>query len=157
ERPALVDRLVLFAPIARRDPSRYSPRPNGPAWRVVSVEDQWARFVEDVQPDEPPVLSPVHFKEWARRYLDTDPQRRSRDPAGVKVPSGPFIEILSAWHGEAGYERGGVRAPTAIIRGSWHGLVCDADPRWLFDALSTSPTKRDGKIARVGAGMHLEA
>jgi pimeloyl-ACP methyl ester carboxylesterase len=157
ERPALVDRLVLFAPIARRDASRYSPRPDGPAWRVISVEDQWARFVEDVPPDEPPVLSPVHFKEWARRYLDTDPQSRSRDPAGVKVPSGPFIEILRAWHGELAYEPAGVRAPTAIIRGAWDGLVCDADARWLFDALSHSPIKRDVKIARGAHVMHLEA
>lgn len=31
DHPALVDRLVLFAPIARRDPVRYSLRPNGPA------------------------------------------------------------------------------------------------------------------------------
>jgi pimeloyl-ACP methyl ester carboxylesterase len=157
ERPALVDRLVLFAPIARRDPSRHSRRPDGPAWRVVSVEDQWARFVEDVPPDEPAVLSPVHFKEWAQRYLDTDPQSRSRNPAGVKIPSGPFIEILRAWHGELAYEPAGVRVPTAIIRGAWDRLVCDADARWLFDALSHSAIKRDVKIARGTHLMHLEA
>jgi pimeloyl-ACP methyl ester carboxylesterase len=157
ERPALVDRLVLFAPIARRDPSRHSPRPDGPAWRVVSVEDQWARFVEDVPPDEPAVLSPVHFKEWAQRYLDTDPDGRSRNPAGVKIPSGPFIEILRAWHGELAYEPAGVRVPTAIIRGAWDRLVCDADARWLFDALSHSAIKRDVKIARGTHLMHLEA
>jgi pimeloyl-ACP methyl ester carboxylesterase len=104
DHPALVDRLVLFAPIARRDPPRYSPRPNGPAWRLVSVEDQWARFVEDVPPDEPPVLSRIHFGDWAQRYLDIDPHSRTRDPAAVKTPSGPFVEILRAWHGELAYD-----------------------------------------------------
>jgi pimeloyl-ACP methyl ester carboxylesterase len=48
DHPALVDRLVLFAPIARREPPRYTLLPNGPAWRVISAEDQWNRFVEDV-------------------------------------------------------------------------------------------------------------
>jgi pimeloyl-ACP methyl ester carboxylesterase len=154
--PALVDRLVFFAPIARRDPPLYSPLPTGPAWRVVSVEDQWARFVEDVPPDESPVLSRVHFDDWGRRYLDSDPKSRDRDPAAVKTPSGPFIEILRAWHGELAYEPSRVLAPVAILRGAWDGLITDADARWLFDALSRSPVKRDIKIGRGTHLMHLE-
>ncbi len=154
---ALVDRLVLFAPIASRDPPRYSPRPNGPAWRVVSVDEQWARFVEDVPPGEPPVLSRVHFDDWGRRYLDSDPQSRTREPAGVKTPSGPFIEILRAWHGELAYDPSLVQAPVAIIRGAWDGLIPDQDARWLFDAFSRSLIKRDIKIGRGTHLMHLEA
>jgi len=157
DHPAMVDRLVLFAPIAKRDPSRYSPRPNGPAWRIVSVEDQWARFVEDVPPDEPPVLSRIHFDDWAQRYLDMDPHSRSRNPAGVKTPSGPFVEILRAWHGELAYEPARVCAPVVILRGAWDGLVTDADARWLFSAFSQSPVKRDIKIGRGTHLMHLEA
>jgi pimeloyl-ACP methyl ester carboxylesterase len=156
EHPALIDRLVFFAPIARHDPPRYSTRPTGPAWRVVSVEDQWARFVEDVPPDESPVLSRVHFDDWGRRYLDSDPKSRTRDPAAVKTPSGPFIEILRAWHGELGYDPSRVLAPVAILRGAWDGLITDADARWLFDALSRSPVKRDIKIGRGTHLMHLE-
>jgi pimeloyl-ACP methyl ester carboxylesterase len=156
DHPSLVDRLVLFAPIARRDPARDASRPDGPAWRIVSVEDQWARFVEDVPPGEPPVFSRVHFDAWAQRYLDSDPQSRSRDPAGVKTPSGPFVEILRAWHGELAYEPVRVSAPVAIVRGAWDGLVTDADARWLFDAFSHSPIKRDIKIGRATHLMHLE-
>jgi pimeloyl-ACP methyl ester carboxylesterase len=156
DHPALIDRLVFFAPIARRDPPRYSTRPTGPAWRVVSVEDQWARFVEDVPPDESPVLSRVHFDDWGRRYLDSDPKSRTRDPAAVKTPSGPFIEILRAWHGELAYEPSRVLAPVAILRGAWDGLITDADAKWLFDALSRSPVKRDIKIGRGTHLMHLE-
>jgi pimeloyl-ACP methyl ester carboxylesterase len=51
---ALVDRWVLFAPIARREPSRSASTPTGPAWRLVSIEDQWNRFVEDLPPEAPP-------------------------------------------------------------------------------------------------------
>ena len=156
EHPALVDRLVLFAPIAQRDPPREAPRPNGPAWRIISVEDQWARFVEDVPPGEPPVLSRVYFDDWAQRYLDSDPGSRTRDPAGVKTPSGPFVEILRAWNGELAYEPARISAPVAIIRGAWDRLVTDADARWLFDAFSHSAVKRDIKIGRGTHLMHLE-
>jgi len=155
--PTLVDRLALFAPIARRDGPQDAKRPDGPAWRVITAEDQRARFVEDVPAHEPPVLARAHFDDWATRYLDSDPQSRRRDPAGVKVPSGPFVEILRAWHGELAYDPGLVQAPTAILRGEWDGLVTDADARWLFDALAHAPIKRDVKIGRATHLMHLEA
>lgn len=157
DHPALVDRLVLFAPIVRREARRYFARPDGPAWRLVGIEEQWARFIEDVPADEPPVLSRVHFDDWALRYLDTDPRSRARKPARVQIPAGPFVDILRAWHGELAYEPARVRAPVAIVRGAWDGLTTDADARGLFDALSRAPIKRDVKIGRGTHLMHLEA
>jgi pimeloyl-ACP methyl ester carboxylesterase len=154
--PSLVDRLVLFAPIARRDALAASPDVNGPAWREVSIADQWTRFVEDVPGNESPVLSRLHFDSWAERYLDSDPQSRSRDPATVRVPAGPFVDIQRAWQGELAYDPGRVRAPVAIIRGAWDRVVTDADARWLFDAFSHSTVKRDVKIGRATHLMHLE-
>jgi pimeloyl-ACP methyl ester carboxylesterase len=115
----------------------------------VTVEDQWKRFIEDVPANEPPVLSQAHFDEWGERYLDTDPESRDREPAGVKIPTGPFADILSAWHGRLAYDPGLVRAPVAIIRGAWDGLIPDEDARWLFDAFTASPLKRDIKINRA--------
>jgi len=154
--PALVERLVLFGPIARRPPRRYERPPASPAWRVVTLADQWARFVEDVPAGEDAVLSRTHFAEWGERYLDSDPGSRSRAPAGVKIPSGPFADILRAWHGELAYDPALVRAPVAIIRGEWDGLMPDEDARWLFDAFKSSPRKRDIKISRATHLMHLE-
>lgn len=150
--PALIDRLVLFAPIARREPRRYEGPPAFPAWRVVTVEDQWNRFIEDVPAHEQPVLSRVHFDDWGPRYLDSDPDSRVRDPAGVKTPLGPFSEIIKAWHGQLAYDL----APVAIIRGEWDGLIPDSDARWLFDAFKHAPMKRDIKIGRGTHLMHLE-
>ena len=154
---ALVDRIVMFGPIGRRGPRRYEAPATFPAWRIVTSEDQWNRFIEDVPPHEPPVLSRTHFEEWSKLYLDSDPQSRSRDPAGVKTPLGPFSEIIKAWHGQLAYDPGKVRVPVAIIRGEWDGLIPDEDARWLFDALSQSPVKRDIKIGRGTHLMHLEA
>ena len=157
QHPLLVDRLVLFAPIAQREKRRYEQPPALPAWKVVTLEDQWNRFVEDVPAHEPAVLSRAHFDEWGQRYLDSDPDSRNRDPFGVKTPLGPFSEILKAWHGELAYDPAKVLAPTAIIRGAWDGLIPDDDARWLFDALSHVSVKRDIKISRGTHLMHLES
>lgn len=154
--PALVDRIVMFGPIGRRAPRRYETAPTFPAWRIVTAEDQWKRFIEDVPQHEPPVLSRAHFEEWSRCYLDSDPESRARDPAGVKTPLGPFSEILKAWHGHLAYDPAQVHSPVAIIRGEWDGLMQDDDARWLFDAFSNAPEKRDIKISRGTHLMHLE-
>ena len=148
---------MLFAPIGRREPRRYETPATFPAWRIVTPEDQWNRFIEDVPAHEPPVLSRVHFEDWSKCYLDSDPESRSRDPSGVKTPLGPFSEIIKAWHGQLAYDPATVRAPVAIIRGEWDGLMLDDDARWLFNAFTHAPAKRDIKIARGTHLMHLEA
>src|SRR5215472_13277746 len=126
--PALIDRLVLFAPIARREPKH-----------------------------EPPVLSRGHFEEWSRFYLDSDQESRSRNPAGVKTPLRPVSEIIKTWHGRLAYDPAKIRAPVAIIRGEWDSLMRDDDARWLFDSFTGAPVKRDVKIGRGTHLMHFEA
>ncbi|HEX5317841.1 MAG TPA: alpha/beta hydrolase [Stellaceae bacterium] len=153
-RPELVDRMVLFGPIARRTP--HGERQRLPAWRPVSLKDQWDRFISEVPADEPAVLSRRHFDEWGERYLDSDAESRTRAPAAVKVPSAAFQDIFDAWAGELAYDPSQVKAPVAIIRGEWDRMCPDADARWLFDAFRGSPERRDIKIGRATHLMHLE-
>jgi pimeloyl-ACP methyl ester carboxylesterase len=153
-RPELVDRLVLFGPIAQRP--RQGEAQTLPAWRLISLKDQRDRFVADVPPNEPAVLDKGHFAEWGERYLDVDADSRTRSPAAVKVPSGAFQDIFNAWAGALAYDPGLVRAPVAIIRGEWDSLCNDSDARWLFDGLRASPLRRDIKIGRATHLMHLE-
>jgi pimeloyl-ACP methyl ester carboxylesterase len=152
--PELVERVVFFGPIARRprvaDPIRL------PAWRLISLKDQWDRFTETVPRDAESVLLRRHFDEWGERYLNIDPDSRSRLPAAVKVPSGAFQDIFDAWAGELAYDPSLVRAPIAIIRGEWDAYCTDMDARWLLDAITASPIKRDIKISRGTHLMHLE-
>ncbi len=153
--PELLDRLVFFGPIAER--SRSGEPARLPAWRLVSLQAQWGRFTADVPAGELPVLSKRHFAEWGERYLDVDPQSRSRSPASVKVPGGAFQDIYDAWAGKLAYDPGLIRTPVAIIRGEWDSVCTDADARWLFDGLKGSPLRRDVKIARATHLMHLKA
>jgi pimeloyl-ACP methyl ester carboxylesterase len=152
--PELIERLVFFGPIARRTPR--GERQRLPGWRLVSLEDQWQRFVADVPPGAQHVLSRRHFEEWGERYLDSDPDSRTRSPAAVQTPSGAFQDIYDAWAGELAYEPALIRAPVAIIRGEWDGMCTDADANWLFSALSASSRRRDIKIGRATHLMHLE-
>lgn len=154
--PELIDRFVLFGPIAQRQPSGNAPSPNLPAWRSISLDDQWRRFVEDVPAGAEPVLSRRHFDDWGERYLDSDPQARSHEPASVRTPAGPMADIGKAWQGRLPYDPAAVRAPVSIIRGEWDSLTTDADARWLFDAFTASPLKRDIKLSRGTHLMHLE-
>ena len=152
--PELVERLVFFGPItwraAKGEPQRY------PAWRLVSLDDQWKRFTDDVPVGEAPVLARRRFDEWGERYLDSDPDSHTRSPASVKIPSGPWQDIADAWSGQLAYDPGLIRAPVAIIRGEWDSLATDADARWLFDTMRASPLRRDVKIARATHLIHLE-
>jgi pimeloyl-ACP methyl ester carboxylesterase len=152
--PDLVERLVFFGPVTWRQ-KKAEPQ-TFPAWRVVSLKDQWDRFTAEVPPGEPGVLSKSHFEGWGSLYLDTDPESRSRSPASVKTPSGPWQDIAASGAGDLAYDPGLIRAPVAIVRGEWDSLATDADARWLFDALKASPMKRDVKIGRATHLMHLE-
>ncbi|HEV2677807.1 MAG TPA: alpha/beta hydrolase [Aliidongia sp.] len=153
--PELVDRLVFFGPIARRDPT--GERVQLPGWRPISLKDQWDRFTETVPAGEKPVLLKRHFDEWGELYLDVDPESRTRSPAAVKVPSGAFQDIFDAWVGEFAYDPALVKAPVAFIRGEWDRMSGEADARWLFEAFSSSPVRRNVTIGRGTHLMHLEA
>jgi pimeloyl-ACP methyl ester carboxylesterase len=152
--PDLVRRMVFFGPIARRDGQSEPPRL--PAWKLVSVQDQWDRFIADTPRDETPVMLERHFAAWSEAYLDGDAASRSRTPPAVQVPLGPLQDIQDAWAGRLPYDPGLIQAPVAIVRGNWDSLCTDADAAWLFDALAAAPIRRDVKIARAGHLMHLE-
>jgi len=153
--PDALDRLVLFGPVTRRTGPPATARP--PAWRDVTLQQQWDRFIEDVPQGLAPPFDRKHFDEWGALYLDSDPGSRERSPASVRIPNGPIEDISAAWSGDLAYDPRLIRAPTAIIRGEWDGVVTDADARWLFDGLQASPLKRDVKIGHATHLMHLES
>jgi pimeloyl-ACP methyl ester carboxylesterase len=149
--PDMVDRMVFFGAIASRSP--FADVPKLPAYRLISLQDQWDRFTADVPPNEAPVLSRRHFDEWGEAYLDSDPESRNRRPHAVKTPSGAFQDIFDAWGGTLSYDPGRIEAEVAIIRGEWDSMCTDADAAWLLEAI---PSARDIKIPRATHLMHLD-
>ena len=152
--PDLIERMVFFGAIASRGAP--SAPTQLPAWRLISLQDQWNRFVADVPDGAQPVLSRRHFDDWGERYLDADPASRTRSPPAVKTPSGAFQDIFDTWAGHLPYDPALIRAPVMLLRGEWDSYCTDADARSLFDALIASPQRRDVKIGRATHLMHLE-
>ena len=83
--PAMVDRWVLFGPIAHRPARRYEFAPTGPAWRIITLEDQWKRFVEDVPASATPVLSPA-FRRVGRALSRQRRRQPKPRPGGGEGP-----------------------------------------------------------------------
>ncbi|WP_422397223.1 alpha/beta fold hydrolase [Sphingopyxis kveilinensis] len=88
--PGLVRRLVLFGPIGVRNGS---PAETAPAWELVTVAQQHARFVRAVPLGEPGVLLEKYFPAWAVPILipirKAEPARHtpSRSPGDLRLTS----------------------------------------------------------------------
>jgi pimeloyl-ACP methyl ester carboxylesterase len=152
-RPHRVGRLALFGPIAQRDGGPASSSP--PAWRLVTIAQQLARFIEDAPANHAPVLIEPTLAQWGPAYLASDPgaSARAPDPA-VKVSNGPSADIAAAWSGSLAYDPARVEAPTLIVRGAWDSLCGDDDAAWLIARLGAPA--RDVVIPEGTHLMHLE-
>lgn len=155
--PERVSRLMLFGPVVQRsmgaaigDPDRV------PAWHLVTMWQQYRRFIEDVPRDEPPVLADAHIEPWSRAYLASDPDAARRMPPAVKTPAGPIADLLAAWRGEWLYDPAKVKTPLLVVRGAWDGACTDADAARLLRAVGARE-RHDVCIPRGTHLMHLES
>ncbi|MDF2386024.1 alpha/beta fold hydrolase [Nostoc ellipsosporum NOK] len=154
-RPEMVERLVLFGPLAQREAGG-GPMPARGA-TLVTREDQWRSFQSGVPEGRGSPIAPERFDAWAAAYLASDPGSAGRDPAGVRVPSGPDADFADMWSGRFPYDPGVVRAPTLIVRGAWDPLASDADVAWLAGRLTGVPGgARCVTLADGAHRMHLE-
>lgn len=155
QRPERVERLVLFGPVVARvgprDPTTLR------SYGFVTAEEQVVRFSGWVPKGEAPVFDRRDLDALASAYIETDPTSHSRAPASVRFPLGREADAADAWAGNLGYDPAKVTAPVLIIRGEWDPITTDADARRLFDALSSSPVKRDVKISRATHVMQFES
>lgn len=149
----LIDRLVLFGPVAQRAEQAWAVEGSH---HLLTIDQQYARFVSEVPEGETQVLSKDHFASWGQAYLSTDQRSGMRNPPSVEVPSGPRADVSAAWSGSLAYDPAKITVPVVIIRGEWDTVTTDDDARWLFNALKASPIKRDVKISRATHLMHLE-
>ncbi|HVJ03253.1 MAG TPA: alpha/beta fold hydrolase, partial [Sphingomonas sp.] len=149
-RPDLVERLVLFGPIAERSAGGGSAPARGT--RLVSRDDQWRSFQAGVPPEHGSPIARAEFDSWVTAYLTTDPTGASRNPASVAVPSGPDADFAQAWSGRFPYDPAVVRAPTLIVRGAWDPIAGDSDVAWLAGRLTGVPG--GARVVTLAGGAH---
>ena len=154
--PAFADALAsltLFGPVVQRDGS--SEPVSAPAWRTLTIWEQYRRFIADVPRGEPHVLLDRHIEAWARAYLASDPASAAREPPAVQVPSGPGVDIGALWSGESLVNVSRVRTPTLLVRGEWDSVCDDRDAARLLRSMTGAPV-RDRVLAKGTHLMHLE-
>jgi branched-chain amino acid transport system substrate-binding protein len=153
----LLDRLVLFGPVALRheQSDKDSTIQAAPAWNVT-VEAQRKRFYGYVPSGEKPVMATSDMALWGPAYLASDPDSAKRNPPSVRVPYGPIADLDLAWSGKFPYDPAEIRIPVLIIRGEWDDVTRNEDAHWLYDKLRNAPIKRDVVISRGTHVMHLE-
>jgi pimeloyl-ACP methyl ester carboxylesterase len=152
--PERIERLVQFGPVAQRNGPADTAA--APAHHVVTQEAQRARFYGYVPPGEPPLIDPRHFATWGPAYMASDPSSSTRAPHSVEVPGGPEADLGDAWSGHLPYDPAKITVPVLIVRGAWDVVTRDADARWLADAMTRAPIKRDVTLPRGTHVMHLE-
>lgn len=151
--PHSVAKLSMFGPILQREgKSQLAPQER---WRLVTVEQQRARFVADVPQDHPPILIEPDLRTWGPAYLASDTEALLRTPPAVRIPNGPGADIADAWSGRLPYDPRDLQCPVLCVRGEWDSLTTDADARWLLSRLK-HPAGADRKIAKGTHLMHLE-
>jgi pimeloyl-ACP methyl ester carboxylesterase len=150
--PERIDRLVLFAPIARRTCGTVPA--SMPAWANITNEAQYKRFVEDVPKDRAPVLE--GFDRWAPTYLASDPEAATRTPPAVRVPYGPAADNIEAKAGRLAWDPARLARPLAIVRGAWDSLCLDKDAAMILDTATVAPSRHDCKLDAGTHLMHLE-
>lgn len=147
-----IDRLVLFAPVAR--PTGVTAPAVQPAWADISNEAQYARFVEDVPKDHAPVLEGFH--RWAPAYLASDPGAAARVPPAVRVPYGPLTDNVETRAGRLAWDPARLTRPLSIVRGAWDSVCADRDAAVILDAATAAPSRHDCKLDAGTHLMHLE-
>jgi pimeloyl-ACP methyl ester carboxylesterase len=153
QNPQAVNALCLFGPVLRRNGDAQAPPRE--AYRLVTIEQQLARFIEDVPPDHPPLLIEPRLADWGRAYLASEPGASLRLPAAVKIPNGPAADIGAAWSGNLAYDPADLRCPVLCVRGEWDSVTNDADAAWLLSRLKHAAS-RDVTVPKGTHLMHLE-
>lgn len=151
----LIDRLVLFAPIAQRA----GPGPELPSERfaLITAAEQRAGFDAGKSDDQIGSFPEALFQEWVSAYLATDLASGTRTPPAVAVPSGWGVDLAEAWSGRLPYDPAAVKAPTLIVRGAWDPITRDTDAAWLVEAMRNVPGGVvDHRLCHGGHRVHLE-
>lgn len=156
ENPALVERLVLYAPGWLRDGPSLAAGPAGGtlgAYRMVTQAQARERWVAGVPAERRNALIPPGwFEHWAGVTWATDPEGQRRNPPALRAPNGVLLDGQEYWQaGRPWWDPAKVTAPTLLVVAEWDRDTPPAMANAIFPLLTASPGKR---LVLLGEGTH---
>jgi pimeloyl-ACP methyl ester carboxylesterase len=154
DNPALVERLVLYAPIwLRQTPSLADPGGTLGAYRTVTQQQARARRGAGVPAEKQAgLIPPGWFEHWAGVTWATDPEGMRRNPPVLRAPNGSIADGREYWSaGRPFYDPAKITAPTLLVLGEWDQDTPPYMAQALFPLLTGSPGKR---LVVLGEGTH---
>jgi len=158
---ALVDRLVLYAPIyaARNagwlevladpnDASRFNPAFG--AARPVTEAATRARWDAEIPPGEDWRDEAV-FQALVQSSMADDPASCSLTPPAFRAPNGTFVDLWEAFNARPIYHPARITCPTLLLRGGADPTSTRTDALALFDCLGAD----EKQYLEIANGAHF--
>jgi pimeloyl-ACP methyl ester carboxylesterase len=156
ENPALVERLVLYAPVWLREGA--SPAATGAtaelgAYRFVTQAQARERWLAGVPDSARNTIIPAGwFEHWAGVTWATDPEGLRRNPPALRAPNGVLLDSREFWQaGRPFYDPARIAAPTLLVVGEWDRDTPPSMACAILPLLTASPGKR---LVVLGEGTH---
>jgi pimeloyl-ACP methyl ester carboxylesterase len=156
--PEVLDRLVLFGPIAPiESKASTSDRTATTTAYFLITPDELVQQFASVPAGEKPVFDRKYFEDvWSPLLLDSDPTSRERKPPSVKVPNGRLADLAEIAAGHFPYDPAKIQAPTLVILGEWDTVTPEAPAHNLFNSLKSARLKRFVVIGRATHTIQFE-
>jgi pimeloyl-ACP methyl ester carboxylesterase len=147
DNPALVERVVLYAPVWTLS----GPPPIGPnggplgAYRSVTQAQAKQRWLNGVPQDKAAgLIPPGWFEHWAGVTWATDPDGLRQNPPALRAPNGVLQDLADYWAPgkEPFYDPAKIRAPVLLVVGEWDRDTPPSMATTIFPLLTNSPGKR---------------
>ncbi len=154
DNPAVVERLVLYAPIWNRQTASLVDQGGTiGAYRFVTQEQARARRGAGVpEAHRANLVPPGWFEHWAGVTWATDPEGLRRNPPALRAPNGVVADGREFWGaGRPFYDPAKITAPTLLVLAEWDQDTPPYMAQTLFPLMTASPGKR---LVILGEGTH---
>lgn len=153
-----VNKLVMYAPAWRRQPTTAAPSQAVPAWRAVnvaSVKQRWLTGVPAAKAGD--LIPPGWFEAWVAATQASDPDGARRQPPVIRVPNGVAADAAGRRDPEANpYEAGNIRVPVLLVKAEWDADTPSYMAQAIFAKLVNAPARRYVELAEGTHSIMLE-
>ncbi|MGV8894364.1 MAG: alpha/beta fold hydrolase [Burkholderiaceae bacterium] len=151
QHPEKIDRIVFNSPIVRRNDTPapvikaifgFSERPTK-AYYDIPTAKRLDMILEDRPENTEPQLETGFIEHWP---IDSKVEAENFNHGGgknsLRVPGGFARDIYDAWHGTY-WNPAEIKVPALIVRGDYDRILTRPDDaQWLYDQLTSAPSKR---------------